>query len=116
LEERLDEYKSLLSLLREKETVYKAFIKKTEEGFGSGLKTQQISLLEQAYLPTRTDMPPVAFIIFCGVVLGLIATILYNSLSKNGGEVLTEKKIETTAKAKEKGMYIERVRHEEDKK
>jgi len=106
LEKDLDKYNSLLNALREKDSLYASFIKKSKDDFGSGVKVYNVDIIEQAYLPLRKNRPPFKYIILFGLICGVIVSAVYNSI-KSGGELPKSKKEAPSFKGK--GMYIERV-------
>lgn len=121
LEEVVNEYKRLLDDLKEKEALFNTFLEKMEREFVGGLRTEQLSLAEQAYLPQKRQGPPGGLVILIGILIGMAATWLYNVL-KDGERLFIEKMRvsppeQKTAPppAKGKGMYIERVAEKEEK-
>lgn len=113
LETKIDKYNSLLNDLREKENIYNTFVEKSKNGFRSGVKVQKIDLLEQAYLPKSKNKPPTPAVVFTGLLIGLAAGGSYN-LARYGKDIFTEEA--KPAMPKNKGMYIERVQEEDQKK
>ncbi|MFH1867949.1 MAG: hypothetical protein ABH843_03160 [Candidatus Omnitrophota bacterium] len=114
LEEKLDKYNAFADDIKEKETAYNAFLKRIEDGFGSGvLMIRQVELLEQAYLPRKKEGPSVFLVIVTGLLVGFILGGIYNIIKD---EKISFHKKETSSAHKDKGMYIERVKEEEQEK
>lgn len=118
LEKKINEYKMLLYDLREKEAIFNTFLEEIKKEYIGGLRLQQLSLAEQAYLPRRKEGPPTPKVIFIGLLLGMATTIAYN-IWKDKDTLFIEKTKVSPPKEKEKitppkgkGMYIERVTEE----
>lgn len=124
LEGKVNEYKLLQEDLEEKETIFNTFLEKVKEESMGGLRIQQLSLAEQAYLPQRKEGPSAPPVIFVGLLIGIAASTVYNILKDNGAGFIEKRKAPSVVPPlnerrespppKSKGMYIERVK-EEDK-
>jgi len=111
LEKDLDKHNSLLNALREKDSLYAAFMKKTEEDFGSGIKVYNVDMLEQAYLPENTNRPAFSLILILGLICGVTIGGVYNATVYDKSP---DKKKKETPSFKGKGMYIERVQEKQE--
>lgn len=120
LEKMVNEYKMLLDDLKEKEAIFNTFLEKINKEYIGGLRLQQLSLAEQAYLPRKKEGPSTPKVIFIGLLLGMAIAVAYN-IFKDKDRFFIEKtnlsppkEKPKVAPPKGKGMYIERVTEKGD--
>jgi len=114
LEEQLNKYSSLSEDVKIKEALSDSFLKKTEEELIGGIKVQDVSLVEQAYFPSRKERKPMPFVLGVGLLFGFVATFIYKIYKERGKTKIVTKKVGIPQpKPKDKGMYIERVREDQ---
>ncbi|NQT94840.1 MAG: hypothetical protein HQ572_00165 [Candidatus Omnitrophica bacterium] len=115
LEGQLDKYNLALRELKEKETVYNAFINNIEEKLKSSTLQPDLQLLREAYIPSRKDRPSIAYLILASIFFTFLIVGIYNRPEIKVDFKPSGKEDRETPKARDnKGIYIERVK-EDDK-
>ena len=111
LDEKLNEYSVYRDNLKEKINIYTAFVNKIDTYLAPSIRSEQISLIDQAYIPDQRMQLPAWLVTIIGIFVGLTISALYNNADRTNIRERQERRSDSE-KPVQKGMYIERVKED----